>query len=453
MIPSPFRPRALSAFAALALFLRPAAAAHVDLVAGPMVGHVTENSARIWMQFPIAGQVGINVIDARTNQTVSGVKVDLEGPSPFACDVPVNNLRPDRSYRLEVKFEGDPVTLPAPDLVIRTAPSPGDESPLTIAFGSDIAPPPPGAAKGPAALFKAITDLKPRAFFFLGNVGYLPPSLNQFPTTRRAAYRFICDLHDSIRREPFLQPLFRTTPSYGLFNDRDFGTLDADQSFPFAQESLIAYQKFWPNPDWGTPQTPGCFSTCTFGDVDFFLLDTRTYRTPSSSAATQPAAAALLGPGQLDWLKKSLLASRASFKVLAAPCPLFSDEPDSWARFPAEQPPFLRWLGDHHISGLLALAGNRPAGELTRVDPPRAAGVLYPLFTLGTSTLTDIPGRAPPTLLPNPQRLAQPVLQNNFGTLDFGGQREHRLVTLRLRDESGKTRLEQILYASQLRAP
>src|ERR1051325_6083718 len=93
----------------------------VDPVAGPMVGHVTEPSARVWMQWPIAGEVSVTAFDLESKSAVSAVKVGLEGPSPFVCDVPISGLQPNRSYRIEVKFDGQDVRIPAPPLVIRSA--------------------------------------------------------------------------------------------------------------------------------------------------------------------------------------------------------------------------------------------------------------------------------------------------------------------------------------------
>ena len=57
--------------------------------------------------------------------------------------------------------------------------------------------------------------------------------------------------------------------------------------------ALVAFQRFWPNPDWGTPANPGCFCTFSLGDVDFFLLDARTFRSAPNAAtsgnSTSPA--------------------------------------------------------------------------------------------------------------------------------------------------------------------
>ena len=438
----------------LLLALSPSARA-VDLTAGPMIGHVTEKSARVWMQFPIAGQVSIDIFDTQRAEPLSSLRTDLEGPYPFVCDVPLGGLQPDHSYRIEVKFEGQPVKLP--ETVIRTAPIPGDEATFSVAFGSDLALAPfstatqPSAAPMPAIpVFKSIEKLRPRALILLGNMGHLPRRLSDFPPTRRAAFRFISEFHSAIRRTPDFQNLLHTTPCYALYNDRDFGTLDCDSHFVYQQESLVSFEHFWPNPDWGTPENPGCFCNFTLGDVDFFLLDCRTFRNTGGDSKV------LFGQPQLDWLKKSLKASNAHFKILAAPCLLWGDDPqhpspDSWSSFPSEQQPFLRWLADNQINGLVAIAGNQPAGELTRFDPKTSGPKLrYPLFTLASSTLfsAEPPSGAIPA---NASRVSNPLAEDNFGTLDLGGEREHRFLTLRLHDQTGKTRIEQTLFAEQLK--
>jgi len=446
--------------ALLALTVAAANAHAVEIVAGPMVGHVTSKSARVWMQFSLAGEVSITAYDIAGGQPVSGVKIGLEGPLPFICDVPLNNLQPDSSYRIDVKFDGQPLKLPGPELVIRTAPVPGDQAIFSIAFGSNLGiapmPPQPKAAapappqKNALPIFKSITALKPRAFLFLGNTGYLPARLEDFPVTKRAATTFLNEFHSRIRQTPDLQELLRATPTYAIYNDRDFGTLHAGRSFVFADESILAFQRFWPNPDWGTPENPGCYSSFTLGDVDFFLLDARTYRDDAKKI--------LFGDAQLDWLKKGLKASKANFKILAAPALLFGDDParpdpDSWSRFPAEQRPFLAWLAANTVNGIVSLAGGQPAGQLTKVDPGPQNPLKYALYTIATSDLATPPGSAAPAAPPaaaNPNRIGNAVPQNNFGTLDFSGTGQHRIVTLHLRDATGKLLLEQLLFAGQL---
>ena len=53
--------------------------------------------------------------------------------------------------------------------------------------------------------------------------------------------------------------------------------------------------------------------------LDIFLLDMRSYRT---AYGEDDAAAAILGPAQMSWLKRELMSSQATWKIIAADLPL-----------------------------------------------------------------------------------------------------------------------------------
>jgi alkaline phosphatase D len=53
--------------------------------------------------------------------------------------------------------------------------------------------------------------------------------------------------------------------------------------------------------------------------LDIFLLDMRSYRT---ACGEDDAAAAILGPAQMSWLKRELMNSQATWKIIAADLPL-----------------------------------------------------------------------------------------------------------------------------------
>ena len=53
--------------------------------------------------------------------------------------------------------------------------------------------------------------------------------------------------------------------------------------------------------------------------LDVFLLDMRSYRAPN---ADDGAAAAILGPTQVSWLKRELMSSQATWKIIAADLPI-----------------------------------------------------------------------------------------------------------------------------------
>ena len=435
----------------LLALVRPALAA-VEIVNGPMIGHVSDSSAHIWMQLNTSAKVAIHVFDRRNNE-IAAVSSDVEGPAPFVYDTPIGSLEPNTLYHLELSIDDKKVNLPQ-NLEITTAPVPGDAATFSVAFGSGLDP-----KSDATALFKSVRLARPREFLFLGNCGLLPATEADFPAKHRDAFRTITDFHKQVRATPELQPLFRTIPTCAVWDDRDFGPALAGKDFVHAQESLIAFTRFWSNPDFGTPDVPGVFCNFTLADADFFMLDDRLYRTTllsPAAAATQPAGS-MLGEGQLAWLKEKLKASSARFKIIACGNPMLRDQSraQSWADYPAEREAFLKWIFDSKITGVLFISGGGVTGGLTVRKPDAKVASAYPLFDLTSASLsTDTPPPAPAATLPATpdQSLSLGVVgDHHFGELEFGGPRTKRFVTLRLHDAAGKTKIEKVIFADDLK--
>jgi alkaline phosphatase D len=79
--------------------------------------------------------------------------------------------------------------------------------------------------------------------------------------------------------------------------------------------------------------------------LDVFMLDMRSYRTPLSDGDES----AILGPAQLTWLKRELMRSQATWKVIAADLPIGVVSDDAVAQ--GDGPPQGR---EHEIADLLA---------------------------------------------------------------------------------------------------
>ncbi len=409
-----------------------------------MIGHVTDSNTRIWMQLSNAAEVKIRPIDADTQQSLGEITLDVPGPYPFICDAPVNGLQANHNYRIDILVDDKPVDL-RPLLNVRTAPAQGDAVNFKVAFGSCI----DLSHGGKMPIFAAIQSQAPQAFFFLGNNGTLPAKLDDYPPTRRKALRFFCDFHRSIRNLPDLQGLMRSSAIYGLWDDGDFGPPNPDKTFVYAKESQAAFQRYWANPNYGTPEAPGVYHTFSIGDVDFFMLDNRMFRDPP----TAPEPKTMLGAAQMDWLKKNLLSSRGAFKIIACPTPMLASYPDeSWSNFKQEHDDFIAWIFEHKIGGIIFLSGHRHLAELTCRQPTAKNGPEYPLYELTSSALADSPPTAAAQNTPNPLRIGDPFLDANFGVLEFSGPQEKRHVNLLLRDESGKIRLTPTtLFAGNLK--
>lgn len=110
-----------------------------------------------------------------------------------------------------------------------------------------------------------------------------------------------------------------------MLDDKRYTEKNVDRLFRRAQRAFWEYVPLRPDPQWRIyrhiPRGPLC---------DVFLLDCRTYRGPNgpNRQTERTPEAAFLGETQLEWLKQSLLASRATWKIIANDMPIGMLIPD-----------------------------------------------------------------------------------------------------------------------------
>ena len=430
------------------IFLQTFSAAAVragHIVAGPTIGSVTSHSARIWLELNTSDRLHVQTFNVNTGHEVSAWGSSVHGPPPFVASVAVGSLEPDRDYRLRVFVGGKKRDLPGPPLIIHTNPVRGSGGNLTFAFGSCA-----NTNRYPSVkIWHNIAALQPRAFIFAGNSVYLPRTLAKFPYTYIHALRFILEKYDQARRFPGIQPLMRTCPIYATWDDRDFGTPHSNAGFVFAGESMIAFERYWLNPGYGTGPTVATFCHFTVGDAEFFLLDDRTFRVP----AGKHKPGVMLGRAQINWLKKRLFRSKADFKFIVDGDQMLANYPghEGWGDFPRERTGLLRWIFSHNVNGIIFLSGHRRFGELTVRRPTTGIFDQYPLYDLTSSSLADrhVTAAQAATYV-NPNRVGPQILVHNFGWIRIGGPMGERHVTLELKNAAGKTLLSKTILQNQL---
>jgi len=94
--------------------------------------------------------------------------------------------------------------------------------------------------------------------------------------------------------------------------------------------------------------------------LDVFMLDMRSYRTANS---TDGAAAAILGPAQMAWLKRELMNSHATWKIIAADLPIGVVSGDAIAL--GDGPPVSREIEIADLLAFIKHAGVRNTVWLT----------------------------------------------------------------------------------------
>jgi alkaline phosphatase D len=358
--------------------------------------------------------------------------------------VRVAGLAPGSAYRYRIAAEGE-----TRDGVVRTQRhwnSANEAADITIAIGSChyVANPNPvfRGSGGDYRIFDAIAAKRPDMMLWLGDNVYLQTPDFLDPSAMAARYR-------QVRALPELERLLGATAHVAILDDHDFGPNDSDGSYVLKGETLRLFQRYWPNPSYGLPGVAGAFGFARVGDIDFFLLDDRTYRYPN--AYPNVPEKTMFGAAQFEWLKQALVSSRARIKIVAGGSQFWNRASrfEGLHRFPHEQARLAEWLVDARIDGVIFLSGDRHFGELLRI--PR--GGAYPLYEFTSSPLTSQPAtRLDQAERDNPDVVAGTLRgQRQFGLIRVSGPGSDRRIAFEAYDSDGAPLWRHEVRANDLR--
>ncbi len=423
-------------------------AQHPLLHAGPMLGAATMREVCFWVQTRQPAWVRIAYWDtAFPAQRWWTDSVRTDRTTGYTAHLRAEYLMPGRVYGYQLYLNGDSVPFTYP-LRFRTPPLwqwRTDPPTFRVAAGScayindSLADRPGPPYGGDYTIFESIAQLEPHLMLWLGDNVYFRELDWDSRTGMIARYT-----HD--RALPQLQRLLATVHHYAIWDDHDYGPNDSDRSFLHKHTAREVFRLFWCNPTVGLDGYHGITTAFQWGDVDFFLLDNRFWRTPNRPGLERQT---LLGAEQFRWLCEALLSSRATFKIIAIggqvlnPLPVF----ETYARCaPEEREQLLHFLASTRIPGVLFLSGDRHFTELSRLERPG----LYPLYELTVSPLTASPfhkaaDEANPLRLPGTL-----VTERNFALLEFTGPASDRRLHIRIYSASGQLLWERTIRAAEL---
>ena len=190
---------------------------------------------------------------------------------------------------------------------------------------------------------------------------------------------------------PEWRKLTARSPVYTIWDDHDFSTNDswggADIEVPFWKKdhAFPIFRQNWANPGYaGGDEQPGCWYSFAVGDVDFLMLDCRYYRTDPRQSPRS-----MLGPVQLEWLKRELLAARGTFKVLCSSVPwdfrTKGGSLDTWNGYKEEHEEILGFLEQNAIEGVVLVSADRHRSDAWKIERPDG----YDLYEFNSSRLTN----------------------------------------------------------------
>ncbi len=410
-----------------------------QLVAGPMAGLPTHQGITLWVQADAEAELRVEYWPqgqaAQSRRTPAYL---LRAQDQFVAHVPLFGLAPGQVYEYRVLLGPDdapgqqaPVYRFQTQSLWQRRSDPPDFTLLagSCNYGNDGLWDRPGKPYGDRheAIFSAMAERRPDVTLWLGDNIYFRE--NEYSSPQGMAARWAQE-----RARPYLRPFLSTGAHLALWDDHDYGPNDSNRSFVFKGESLALHKRYWVNPSAGLPEVPGIFGQASYNDVDFFWLDNRYYR--DDHRLNDPRRA-MFGAGQMAWLKNALLASTASFKLVAGGSQMLTKgfRGDSWLDYPEEQADFLRFLAETRIEGVFFLSGDVHRSELMRVEFPTYALHELTCSPLTSGIYTDEKLRDRPHLVPGTLVMGQ----RNFCQIRFEGGRKDRKMQLSVVNDQGQT--------------
>jgi alkaline phosphatase D len=327
------------------------------VTSGVQAGDVTARRAVIWSR---ADRPARMIVEYATNDAFRGATT-IAGPTAvedtdFTARLDLAGLRPGEMVFYRVRFESlaHPGTRSEPITgQFRTAPRVRRRIRLawsadTVGQGWGISP-----EHGGLRTYETMLRHEPDVFVHSGDMIYADtPLLPEVPLADGRVWKNVITpakskvaetlddfrgnyaynlLDEHMRRFNASVPVLAQWDDHEVMNNWHSGmTLEGDPRYrekriavlaARARRAMFEYVPFRRS----SGEAGRVYRACAYGPrLDVFLLDERSYRGPNGTniAPVMGPAAAMLGRAQLDWLKARLLASVATWKVIASDMPL-----------------------------------------------------------------------------------------------------------------------------------
>jgi alkaline phosphatase D len=424
------------------------------LISGPMLGPVELRDARIWIE--VSSQVRSAAIQYNKKGEKKVTTVTYKGElgrdfNPVKFTIGGLDFNTTYEYRVLVdgKLSGKSGIFTTKDLWQWRKPAP-DFSFLagSCYYLNEPLVDRPGKPYGlDSSIFKSMALEKSAFMLWLGDSWY----------TREVDYYSEWGLwnrasHD--RAAPVLQDFLKAMPQFGTWDDHDYGPDNMGSNYVLKETSRDVFNNYFCNPSSGE-NGQGIYTMTTWGDADIFLTDNRWWRSDEDvkdSLNGQPnPEKKFLGKQQMEWLKNSLLFSKAIFKVVVVGSQALN--PGSpygkWRDFSFEFHDLMNFLKEYNINGVLFLTGDRHHSEIIRVEREGT----YPLFDITVSPLTSGTHSFGPREKNNPYRVLGIDQKQNYGKFNLSGPRGDRKLSVEFFGVKGDKLAEWSVSEKELRTP
>lgn len=305
-------------------------------------------------------------------------------------------------------------------------------------------------------IFDTILNYHPSHFIFLGD--------NMYGDTRDTSLLKI--RYQELANHPGFQHLMDSSTVWATWDDHDYGENDAGRSYPMKKESKEIFLDFFKEPeDSERRKHDGIYTSYYIKDsnltVQVIVLDTRTFRDdlkkyrgafkkdtlyqyglnyrPGKSKKIN-----LLGAAQWNWLEEELK-KPADIRIVCSSIQLAHSYNgyESWTNFPSELVRFQQLVQKTKANGLFVISGDVHYAEISVLK----SEYTYPIYDFTSSGLSSKWHLA----TPNTNRTDGPIMQNNFGLIEFNKTADDCEIQFRLIDLNNQPVLSKTILLSQLR--
>ena len=316
-----------------------------------------------------------------------------------------------------------------------------------IAFGSC------GHQMHELPVFNTIAALKPDYFIFLGD--------NIYGDTKDM--NSLKEKYKMLGNKPSYKVLEKSTNILATWDDHDYGWNDAGKEYPFKKESKEIFLDFFKEPkDSERRKHEGIYHAMEIPfegkNLQIIFLDNRTFRDKllrynkrfkhdekfdfynKDYQPHKDTTTTLLGKEQWAWLEMQL-EKKADIRIICSGTQFGIEwnSYEAWANFPHEQQRMLNLIQKTKANGVFFITGDVHYAELSKIETN-----FYPIYDFTSSGLSSTWGFA----TPNANRIAGPMMDNNFGLISIDWSKE--TIKFEAKGVDSKTNFEKEIKISDL---
>ena len=331
------------------------------LTHGPVVGAVTPGSATIFVRTSAAAAV--KLVYGHTpdlKDAITSPEKMTDASADFTTQITLTDLVPSTLYYYNAVVDGAQ-QLASPYPQFKTFPPEGQSVPFKFVVLTDFGT--NGSSQLPVSnhvrTFESAAGENPDLVIIGGDFAH---SNDTTLEQKRNLFKLNYSLHSpAADLDDFVLKILSKYPVAHMWDDHDMGANNADKTYPYKDLTRRVMQEYFPVYDLGPD---GDYQRFSYGQADFFLLDSRSQRTPNSEP--DGPGKSMLGAGQLQWLKDGLLHSTATWRFILTPVVFNPTTPkdDSWHGFATERQQIVNFIKDNSIRGVILISGDLHAGAI-----------------------------------------------------------------------------------------